>query len=212
MDDKERKGKEMKNVVNSRRIYTLHLFAGAGGGILGDMLLGHIPVGAVEIEKFPREVLFSRQKDGILPPFPIWDDVTTFRNDNEDCREYINYLKTIRGQLCISGGFPCQDISIAGKGAGIEGARSGLWSEMCRIIGEIRPRYIFLENSPAILTRGLERVLGDLAEIRYDITWGIISAADVGAWHKRERFWGLGVAEEWHGKGDAHPYSMLFGR
>lgn len=206
MDEKERKGEVMENVANSQ-IYTLHLFAGAGGGILGDMLLGHIPVGAVEIEKFAREVLFSRQKDGILPPFPIWDDVTTFRSDNEDCREYINYLKTIRGQLCISGGFPCQDISIAGKGAGLEGERSGLWSEMCRIIGEIRPHYIFLENSPALVTRGLERVLGDLAEIRYDITWGIISAADVGAWHKRERFWGCGIAEEWHGKGDALPYS-----
>lgn len=193
-------------------LYTFHLFAGAGGGILGDLLLGYTPVGAVEIEEYPREVLFSRQKDGILPSFPIWDDVTTFSVDNPETRDYIEYLRSIRGQLCICGGFPCQDISVAGKGLGVEkGKRSGLWSEMWRIIGEIRPHYIFVENSPALLTRGFDRVIADLSSIRYDLVWGIVSAADTGAWHRRDRFWGLGIAQEWYGKGNAHPHSVLHG-
>ena len=92
----------------------LHLFAGAGGGILGGMLLGHRTVCAVEIEPYCRKVLLQRQRDGILPWFPIWDDVRTF--DGKPWRGIADV---------VCGGFPCQDISIAGHGAGIEGARSG---------------------------------------------------------------------------------------
>ena len=88
-------------------IATLHLFAGGGGGVLADRLLGRDIVGAVEIEKYPREILLSRQADGILPLFPIWDDVTTFRSDNPDTAEYIEGLRSIREHLCIAGGFPC---------------------------------------------------------------------------------------------------------
>lgn len=156
----------------------LHLFAGAGGGILGGMLLGHTCVCAVEVEPYCRKVLLRRQRDGILPKFPIWDDVRTFDG------------KQWRGKVdIICGGFPCQDISCAGKGAGIEGERSGLWAEFARIISEVRPRYAFVENSPMLALRGLGRVLGDLAEIGYDARWCVMGADDVGAPHVRKRMW-----------------------
>ena len=156
----------------------LALFAGAGGGILGGKLLGWRTICAVEWEPYAASVLAARQNDGVLPPFPIWDDVRTF-----DGRPW-------RGRVdVVSGGFPCQDISVAGKGAGIDGARSGMWTHMARIVGEVRPRYVFVENSPALLTRGLVRVLGDLAALGYDCRWTVLGAADVGAPHQRDRFW-----------------------
>ena len=170
-------------------LYELALFAGAGGGILGGMLCGTTCVGAVEFAEYPRKVLEQRQRDGILPEFPIWDDVTTFRIDNEECREYIEVLQSISDSLVISGGFPCQDISTAGRGSGIEGERSGLWSEFARIISEIRPARVEVENSPALTVRGLDRVLGDLAAMGYSARWGVLGAVDVGAPHKRERIW-----------------------
>lgn len=161
----------------------LHLFAGAGGGILGGMLLGHTCVCAVEIEPYCRKVLLQRQRDGILPKFPIWDDVRTFDG------------KPWRGKIdIICGGFPCQDISCAGKGAGIDGERSGLWSEFARIISEVRPRYAFVENSPMLAVRGLGRVLGDLSEIGYDAEWFVMGADDVGAPQIRKRMWILAYA------------------
>ena len=170
-------------------MYELALFAGAGGGILGGKLCGFDCIGAVEIEKYPREILLQRQRDGILPEFPIWDDVTTFRIDNPECNEYIKRLAELEN-LIITGGFPCQDISTAGKGAGIaEGTRSGLWGEMARIIGEIRPASVLVENSPALTIRGIDRVLGDLAQMGYDAQWGVLGANDVGAPHKRARIW-----------------------
>ena len=158
----------------------LHLFAGAGGGILGGQLLGHTTVCAVEIESYPRKVLLQRQRDGILPKFPIWDDVCTF--DGKPWRGAVDI---------VCGGFPCQDISSAGKGAGITGARSGLWKEYARIIGEIRPRFVFAENSPLLRTRGLGVVLEDLAALGYDARWGVLGAGAVGAPHKRDRMWVL---------------------
>ena len=161
----------------------LHLFAGAGGGILGGMLLGHRTVCAVEIEPYCRKVLLQRQRDGILPWFPIWDDVRTF-----DGKPWAGIVDV------VCGGFPCQDISVAGKGAGIDGERSGLWAEMARIIGEVLPRYVFVENSPALVSRGLGRVLGDLSEMGFDARWGIVSAANAGAPHLRERIWILANA------------------
>jgi len=156
----------------------LHLFAGAGGGILGGMLLGHTTVCAVEIEEYPRKVLLQRQRDGILPRFPIWDDVQTF--DGRPWRGKVDIL---------CGGFPCQDISCAGKGVGIDGERSGMWGEMARIAGEVRPRYVFVENSPMLVGRGLARVIGDLTAMRYSSRWCVLGAGNIGAWHKRERLW-----------------------
>ena len=157
----------------------LHLFAGAGGGILGGVLLGHTTVCAVEIEPYCRKVLLQRQRDGILPRFPIWDDIRTFDG------------KPWRGRVdVVCGGFPCQDISAAGRGAGIaEGTRSGLWYEMARVIGEIQPRFVFIENSPLLRKRGLNKVLRSLAEMGYDARWGVLGACDIGAPHKRERIW-----------------------
>lgn len=156
----------------------LALFAGAGGGILGGQLLGWRTVCAVENNVYPASVLAQRQNDGLLESFPIWDDVRTF-----DGRPWNGVVDV------VSGGFPCQDISCAGKGKGISGERSGLWSEMARIISEVRPRFVFVENSPMLTIRGIHRVLGDLAEMGFDAKWGVISAASVGAPHKRERIW-----------------------
>jgi DNA (cytosine-5)-methyltransferase 1 len=156
----------------------LALFAGAGGGILAGKLLGWRTVCAVEWEPYAACVLAARQNDGLLPPFPVWDDVQTF-----DGTPWAGVVDV------VSGGFPCQDISVAGKGAGITGERSGMWRHMARIIGEVRPRYVFVENSPALITRGLGVVLGDLAALRYDCRWTVLGASDVGAPHQRDRFW-----------------------
>ena len=170
----------------------LHLFAGAGGGILGGMLLGHTCVCAVEIEEYPRKVLLQRQRDGILPRFPIWDDICTFDG------------KPWRGRVdVVAGGFPCQDISAAGKGAGIEGKRSGLWGEMARVIGEIQPRFVFVENSPLLVGRGLAVVLGDLAEMGYDARWCVLGADDAGAPHRRKRIWLLAYPHSCRGNEDS---------
>jgi len=161
----------------------LALFAGAGGGILGSLLHGWRTVCAVEIEDYPRRVLLQRQSDGILPKFPIWDDVCTF--DGNPWRGKIDI---------VTGGFPCQDISVAGKGAGLSGARSGLWGEMARIIGEVRPSFVLVENSPMLTSRGLGTVLGDLAQLGYDAKWGVLGADDAGACHRRKRIWILANA------------------
>lgn len=94
----------------------------------------------------------------------------------------------VRTPDVLCGGFPCQDISVAGKGAGIkEGTRSGLWLEYAKAIRHLRPRYVLVENVSALTFRGLLNVLGDLAEIGYNAEWLTLSAAEVGAWHKRER-------------------------
>ena len=163
----------------------LALFAGAGGGILGGHLLGWRTVCAVEWEQYPASVLCARQNDGLLPPFPIWDDVQTF--DGNSWRGIVDV---------VSGGFPCTDISAAGKGAGIDGEASGMWREMARIIHEVRPRYVFVENSPMLTSRGLGRVLGDLAAMGFDARWGVLGAADVGAPHQRDRIW---IVAKWRG-------------
>jgi len=165
-------------MVNQQRFNELALFAGAGGGILGGHLLGWRTVCAVEWEPYPASVLCARQNDGFLPTFPIWDDVQTF--DGKPWRGIVDV---------VSGGFPCQDISSAGKGAGIDGERSGMWREMARIIHEVRPRFAFVENSPMLTSRGLGTVLGDLAAMGFDARWGVLGAADVGAKHQRDRIW-----------------------
>ena len=156
----------------------LALFAGAGGGILGGKMLGWRTVCAVEWDAYAASILVARQNDKTLPPFPIWDDVQTF-----DGRPW-------RGRVSVvSGGFPCQDISCAGKGAGIDGKRSGMWGHMARIVSEVRPEYVFVENSPMLVGRGLTRVLSDLAKMGYDAKWGIVGAHHVAAPHKRDRIW-----------------------
>jgi DNA (cytosine-5)-methyltransferase 1 len=156
----------------------MHLFAGAGGGILADMLIGHCPVCAVEIDSYCQRVLSARQKDGILPWFPIYDDIRTF--DGKPWGGIVDI---------VSGGFPCQDISIAGRGTGIAGERSGLWKEMARIIREVRPKFAFVENVPALTFRGLDTVLADLAEMGYDAEWGVLGGFEVGNIADGKRLW-----------------------
>lgn len=154
----------------------LALFAGAGGGILAGKQLGWRTVCGVEIDPYCASVLAQRQNEGLLPPFPIWDDVCTF--DGTLWRGIVDV---------VSGGFPCQDISCAGNKTGLDGERSKLWVEMARIIDEVRPRYAFVENSPMLTKLGLGYVLGDLATMGFDARWGVYPAAP--APHKRERIW-----------------------
>lgn len=161
----------------------LALFAGAGGGILGGKLLGWRTVCAVEWEAYPASVLCARQNDGLLESFPIWDDVQTF--DGKPWEGIVDV---------ISGGFPCQDISASGSGDGLDGKRSGMWREMARIIGEVRPKYVFVENSPMLTIRGLGTVLGDLAKMGFDAEWSVLGANDIGACHNRQRIWILAYA------------------
>ena len=153
----------------------LDLFSGIGGFALAAELTWADEldiVGFCEIEKYAQRIL---QKN--FPGVPIHEDITKLNG------------KDFKNIDLITGGFPCQDISIAGKGEGIEGSRSGLWTEMCRIISEVRPRYAIIENVPMLIHRGLERVLCDLTEIGYDCEWQIIGADEVGAWHRRKRIW-----------------------
>ena len=172
----------------------LALFAGAGGGLLASELLGWRTVCAVEREAYAAQVLAQRQNDGFLPPFPIWSDVCSF--DGKPWRGIIDV---------ISGGFPCQDISPAGRGSGIGGKRSGLWKENLRIIDEVRPARAFSENSSWLTRRGLDVVIQDLAEIGYSCSWTTIGAAGFGAEHIRERVWILAYANSTQREGGRLP-------
>lgn len=159
---------------------TMHLFAGAGGGLLCDLILGHNPIVAVEWEPYACQVLRERAADGWFPDLHVWEgDVRLF-----DPSEYAGSVD------CIHAGFPCQDISVAGKQAGVEdGTRSGLYREVLRIARIVRPVRIFLENVSAILSNGLGTVLADLAALGYDARWICLRASDVGANHQRDRWW-----------------------
>ncbi len=159
---------------------TCHLFAGAGGGLLADLILGHTPIVAVEWDAYACQVLRERAADGWFPGLHVHEgDVRLF-----DPSEYAGRVD------CIAAGFPCQDLSVAGNQAGLgEGTRSGLYREVLRIAGVVRPRYLFLENVSAILTGGLGTVLGDLAARGYDCRWCCLEASGVGAPHRRDRWW-----------------------
>lgn len=170
----------------------IHLFAGAGGGLLGGLLLGWRTVCAVEIDRFCRDVLVARQNDGSLEEFPVWDDVRTF-----DGRPWAGCCDV----LC--GGFPCQNVSPLGDRTGIRGSKSCLWCEFARIAGEIRPRWVFAENSSDLIKLGLDVVLQDLDALGYDAEWKCLSAAELGAPHVRDRVWVLAKAREPGLQGDA---------
>ena len=157
----------------------MHLFSGHGGGLLADLILGHRPVVAVEWDGYACQVLRDRAADGWFPGLRVHEgDVCLF-----DPSEYTGCVDIIHA------GFPCQDISVAGKQSGVgEGTRSGLYREVLRIAGVVRPRQLFLENVSAILSNGLGTVLGDLAALGYDCRWLCIRASDVGAPHHRDRW------------------------
>jgi len=153
----------------------LHLFAGAGGGILGGLLLGHTPVCAVEIDAYCREVLAARQVDGCLPEFPIYSDIREFDG------------KPWRGRVdVVAGGFPCQPWSTAGKRKGTDDPRH-LWPEMARIVEEVRPRYVFAEN---VQLDAMREPWRDLRGLGYRVPPALcVAASDVGAPHLRKRWW-----------------------
>lgn len=161
---------------------TMHLFAGHGGGLLADLILGHRPIAAVEWDGYACQVLRERAADGWFSGLRVHEgDVSLF-----DPSEYTGSVDIIHA------GFPCQDISVAGKQAGVhEGTRSGLYREVLRIAGVVRPKQLFLENVSAILSNGLGTVLGDLAALGYDCRWLCIRASDVGAPHHRDRWFAL---------------------
>jgi len=197
----------------------LSLYTGSGGGLLGTHLLGWQTVCAVEIEEYARDVLLKRQKDGLLPKFPIWDNAKTF--NGEEWRGRVDV---------VTAGFPCQPFSVAGKRKGELDERN-MWPDTYRIIREVQPKFLLLENVPGLLAKRTEtlyrtslpieneqvycfeegeekdllriqfqaceivipsyfgRVLGDLAESGYDCRWKVLSAAEVGGSHKRDRVW-----------------------
>lgn len=168
-----------------KKLRVLDLFSGIGGFSLGlERTGGFETVAFCEIEPFPRKVLAKH-----WPGVPQYDDVRTLTAD-------VLARDGIAVDV-ITGGFPCQDLSVAGKQRGMgEGTRSGLWSEIVRLIGELRPRYVIVENVAALLAGPSEkrggwfgRVLGDLAECGYDAEWENIPAAALGAPHRRERVW-----------------------
>jgi len=149
------------------------LFSGIGGLELGleRAGLGRV-VWQCEQDAWCRQVLARHWPDAVR-----YDDVTTMGLDGEEV-EHVDVL---------CGGFPCQDISTAGAGAGLDGARSGLFFELMRVVRLVRPWIVVLENVAALVARGLERVVGALVEAGYDVTWAVVSAASVGAPHLRER-------------------------
>lgn len=166
----------------------LALFAGVGGGILGGLLCGFRTVCAVEIEPYCREVLLRRQRDGVLPMFPIWDDVRTF--DGRPWRGLVDV---------ITAGFPCQPFSVAGKGEAEDDSRN-MWPDTIRIIGEVQPVACLLENVPGLLAHEYSRtIFGELAAAGFDAEWASISAEELGAPIVRERLFIVAVSNEVYG-------------
>lgn len=151
----------------------LDLFSGIGGFSLGlERTGGFETVGFCDSDKKTHLVLKKH-----WAAVPIYDDVSTLKGSD---------LGTID---IITGGFPCQDLSVAGKGAGLSGARSGLWFEFHRLIKETQPKWVIAENVAVLRCRGLDQVLRSLDEIGYDAEWHCIPASAVGAPHRRDRIW-----------------------
>ena len=147
------------------------LFSGVEGFGLGAALAGIKTEWSCESEKYQTKVIKKNLGDG----HTIYGDIRTLENP-----PFVNI---------ISGGFPCQDISVTGKGAGIKGSRSGLWGQMHRIIGEVRPDYVIIENSPLLRKRGFEYVLHGLSEIGYDAQWQCLRGSFLGLQQRRERIY-----------------------
>lgn len=188
----------------------LDLFSGIGG--IGLALKQYVrTVAYCESDRYAQGVLMSRMQSGDIDTAPIWDDVRTLKG---------SMLPQID---IIFGGFPCQDISVAGRGVGMEaGSRSGLFFEILRLTEEIRPTFVFLENVPAIRTRGLTRVLCELTSIGYDCRWTVASAAELGAPHLRKRWFLLahdngerwGIQRGWSSResGENQTHALSYGK
>lgn len=160
----------------------LSLFSGAGGGLLGSKLLGWTTVGYVEYEEYCQKVLRQRIADGILDAAPIFGDIRKFISEG--------YADAYQGMVdIVTGGFPCQPFSVAGKGLGEADPRN-MWPETLDVLRRIRPKYAFLENVPGLIQKPYFRViLRQIAESGYDCRWGVLGASDVGANHRRKRLW-----------------------
>ena len=165
----------------------LSLFTGAGGGLLASKLLGWRTVGYVEWDAYAQAIIRQRIADGHLDAATVFGDVRAFARDG--------YARAYRGMVdVVSGGFPCHPFSVAGSRKGADDERN-MWPAVVAVLGEVRPRFAFLENVPGLLTvadRGrpyTHRVFGDLAELGYDCRWGIVGADDAGAPHRRKRLW-----------------------
>lgn len=159
----------------------LDLFSGIGGFSLGLERAGMKTVAFCEVDKKCQQVLKKHWAD-----VPIFNDVTTL--SSKDLHEPIDL---------ICGGFPCQDISLAGKGAGLAGERSGLWWQFHRLIKEIKPKYVIAENVAALRSRGLDEVLRSLSAVGYDAEWHCIPASAIGAPHRRDRIWIVAYSRHW---------------
>ena len=167
----------------SKQLRLLDLFSGIGGfSFAAEHLVGgYQTVAFVEREPFCQYVLHNH-----WPDVPIYDDITTFNPEPGSAD-------------VICGGFPCQDISTAGKQAGIQqGTRSGLFYELMRVVCLVRPQFVVMENVAAILANGLDTVLGELAKAGFDAEWACIPASAVGACHQRDRWWLVAYANNGH--------------
>jgi DNA (cytosine-5)-methyltransferase 1 len=179
--------------VAVRPLRVLSLFAGIGGFDLGlERTGGFKTVAFCEIDEKARAVLCKH-----WPGVPIYDDVRTLTKERLAADGVAVDV--------IAGGFPCQDMSLAGRGAGIDGERSGLWGEYSRLVREIRPLYVIVENVAALLGRGLDRILRDLAESGYDAEWECLGAYHVGAPHIRDRLWLIAYPGSEQHKGQSAP-------
>lgn len=189
------------DVVSSTDLIHGSLFSGVGGFEIGAEMSNIETIWNCEFEEHNREILKNRFKNT-----KQYFDVREMKNP-----EYADI---------VSGGFPCQDLSIAnvsnkklwnedGTVIGIKGERSGLWVEMWRIIGEVRPKYVLIENSPMLLVRGFEQVLCDLSKIGYMCEWQCLSASQFGYNHKRERFFGIAYPSEKRCKNNTTTFRKL---
>jgi DNA (cytosine-5)-methyltransferase 1 len=163
-------------------VNVLDLFSGIGGFSLGLERAGMRTVAFCEIDPFARKVLAQH-----------WPEVRCYEDINTLSADALRQDGISVDAIC--GGFPCQDLSYAGKGAGIQGKRSGLYAEYTRLIGELRPQVVIMENVTALLSRGLGDVLRDLAAVGYDAEWHCIPASAVGAPHRRDRWWLIGYPQ-----------------
>ena len=179
--------------MDIRTVNTLSLCSGYGGLELGINLATqgrNKTVAYVEWEAYAQATLVARMEESTLDKAPIWDDLTTFDG------------KPWRGKVdIITSGFPCQPWSVAGRQKGTEDDR-WIWEDIFRIVCEVRPSYVFLENVSGLVNGGLEHVLGSLAQVGFDAEWCSIKASDVGAAHQRERVFILAYTDGlgWDGR------------
>lgn len=163
---------------------SIELCAGYGGFTLGLRDYGIRTVAYVERDSYAAATLVARMEEERLDQAPIWDDLCTF--DGTAWRGRVDL---------ITAGFPCQPFSTAGKQRGLDDDR-WIWPNIAGIIADVRPRYVFLENVTGLIRAGLANVLADLAALGFDAEWGVLSAAAVGAPHRRQRVWILAYADD----------------